>query len=39
MRGTERNGVGISINTTPKAIGNGIKKIGNGIKNLFTRKK
>lgn len=39
MRGTDRNGVGISINTTPKAIGNGIRKIGNGIRNLFTRKK
>jgi hypothetical protein len=39
MRETSRNGVGITVNTTPRALGNGIKKIGQGIKNLFKTKK
>lgn len=39
MQESERSGVGISVQTTPGEVVNGIKKLGNGIKNLFKKKK
>lgn len=39
MREINTTGVGVVVNTTPGALGNGFKKIGQGIKKLFTRKK
>lgn len=39
MNPRSRDGVGISVSTTPQAVVQGVKKLGSGIKNLFKIKK
>ena len=39
MNASSRDGLWISVSTTPWSITRGIKKLGNGIKNLFKKKK
>ncbi len=39
MNPRNRDGVGISVSTTPQAVVQGVKKLGSGIKNLFKKKK
>ena len=39
MRETQKNTIGITVQTTPWEVVGGIKKLGNGIKNIFRKKK